>query len=144
MNRKGTYPAALAVLTVFLLNTVISTTCAVSSIVHEAHHRSGTADHHSESAQAHHHHGNRGQDTHEAGGHCCSISMVAFNQQEKLVTGNIQPTPPILVFLYTLAVPGYIDGPVQDIGNNGVAHFLRRRHLPTIPDLRIAMQSFQI
>ncbi|WP_342331621.1 hypothetical protein [Pedobacter sp. FW305-3-2-15-E-R2A2] len=151
MNRNsGISRKAVFLLIVFLLNTVVGFACCVGLGMGavKAHHHEVK-----ESKAAHHHH--QGEDDHHAvkGDHdhsskkttedCCTDQVQKIEKTDKL-------SPPVLEFstyqpFYTLIYPNYVllEASVSSLYTLRPKYFVRDDH-PPIPDIRIALQSFQI
>jgi hypothetical protein len=151
MNRNsGISRKAVFLLIVFLLNTVVGFACSVGLGMGavKAHHHEAK-----ESKAAHHHH--QGEDDHHAvkGDHdhsskkttedCCTDQVQKIEKTDKL-------SPPVLEFstyqpFYTLIYPNYVllEASVSSLYTLRPKYFVRDDH-PPIPDIRIALQSFQI
>lgn len=151
MNRNsGISRKAVFLLIVFLLNTVVGFACSVGLGMGavKAHHHEAK-----ESKAAHHHH--QGEHDHHAvkGDHdhsskkttedCCTDQVQKIEKTDKL-------SPPVLEFstyqpFYTLIYPNYVllEASVSSLYTLRPKYFVRDDH-PPIPDIRIALQSFQI
>lgn len=151
MNRNsGISRKAVFLLIVFLLNTVVGFACSVGLGMGavKAHHHEAK-----ESKAAHHHH--QGEDDHHAvkGDHdhsskkttedCCTDQVQKIEKTDKL-------SPPVLELstyqpFYTLIYPNYVllEASVSSLYTLRPKYFVRDDH-PPIPDIRIALQSFQI
>lgn len=151
MNRNsGISRKAVFLLIVFLLNTVVGFACSVGLGMGavKAHHHEAK-----ESKAAHHHH--QGEDDHHAVKEdhdhsskkttedCCTDQVQKIEKTDKL-------SPPVLEFstyqpFYTLIYPNYVllEASVSSLYTLRPKYFVRDDH-PPIPDIRIALQSFQI
>lgn len=140
---------AALLLVVFGLNTVVGFACAmgVDMGFNTTHHHDEEAtevhihangekhEHHNNSAT--HHHG----EENEKGG-CCNDSVIKLSQTEKSVPqSNIIISP--IVFTTFITTHYNIDISYPSQVTTSVKHFVRSYH-PPIPDIRIAIQSFQI
>lgn len=153
MNRKSAISRkAVFLLIVFLLNTVVGFACsvgmgmgAVKAHHHDAreskedhHHHKGEHDHHT--SKGDHHHSSKEKETN---GDCCTDQVQKIEKTDKL-------SPPLVEFstyqpFYTLIFPDYVllEAAVSSLYTLGPKYFVRDEH-PPIPDIRIALQSFQI
>lgn len=140
---------AALLLIVFGLNTVVGFACAMgvdmgfNTTYHhdeeatEVHvHSNGEKhEHHDKSANNHH------DEQNEKGG-CCNDSVIKLSQTEKSVPQSNSIISP--VFFTTFITTYYnIDILYPSQVTASVKHFVRSYH-PPIPDIRIAIQSFQI
>ena len=143
--------AALLVI-VFSLNTVISFACSVGIDMefNTTHHHDeenktitrNISHHHDKS----HHHGETDNDQHKSGngkGNCCNDEVIKFAQVDKSVSQplslGINP-----IFLTSFISSFYnIDVLFASQATPNIKYFVRSYH-PPIPDIRIAIQSFQI
>jgi hypothetical protein len=141
---------AALLITVFGLNTVVGFACAMgldmrfnsthhhgeeATAVHV--HADGKKHHHEK--PAHHHDDNKQKE--EKGG-CCNDSAIKFSQTDKSVLPSNTIINPVV---FTAFIRSYytidIFFPSQITGST--KYFARNYH-PPIPDIRIAIQSFQI
>ncbi len=142
---------------VFSLNTIIGFSCAVgmdmgfNSKHHHAeviaetsmqmhhngeHHNHGAAANHHDEALRDHHDSNNGKHN------CCNDGVLKFSQLDKSVPGTSNDINP--VFLITFLSSFYNSGILfQSLQTPAIKYFVRSYH-PPIPDIRIAIQSFQI
>ncbi|MNV87372.1 hypothetical protein D3C71_1814910 [compost metagenome] len=126
MNRNsGIQRKAAFLLIVFLLNTVVGFACSVGMNMGavESHHHSSKAE--------------------KAADDCCTDQVQKIERADKL-------SPPVLEFssyqpFYTLIYPNYflLEALVSSLEISHPKHLVRDYH-PPIPDIRIAVQSFQI
>ncbi|RQO74829.1 hypothetical protein DBR43_05460 [Pedobacter sp. KBW06] len=153
MNRKSAISRkAVFLLIVFLLNTVVGFACSVGmgmGAVKAHHHdaRESKADHHHHKGE-HDHHASKGDHHHSSkekktNGDCCTDQVQKIEKTDKL-------SPPVLEFstyqpFYTLIFPNYVllEASVSSLYTLRPKYFVRDEH-PPIPDIRIALQSFQI
>jgi hypothetical protein len=138
---------AALLLIIFSLNTIIGFACAAGmSMGFNAHHHEEEFAHHaiqsdhdetSSDEVQHHHQSKAGKDN------CCNDKVVKFTQIDKSVpqTFNVGLSPvfftAFISSFYTIDIDP-ASGAIPDI-----RFFLRSYH-PPIPDIRIAIQSFQI
>lgn len=138
---------AAFLLIIFSLNMMVGFACAVginmgfnnthhpdSGKIHV--HASGKKHHHESNEQKHSHKRNNGKDN------CCTDKVLKISQTDKAVPQVSQLVNPVFftayISTYYLADIFY---PSQV--NTFKKHFVRGHH-PPIPDIRIAIQSFQI
>jgi hypothetical protein len=146
---------AAFLLMVFSLNTIIGFACAVgldmgfNSHHHEQEvaeapvhvHASGEEHHHNNKAKEHHdenvkdHHANDKDN-------CCNDEVMKFQQVDKNVATSFSLINPVF-FTSFLASVYNIDILSSNNRISDIKYFVRR-HQPPIPDIRIAIQSFQI
>jgi hypothetical protein len=154
MNRNsGIARKAVFLLIVFLLNTLVGFACsvglgmgAVKAHHHDAqeskedqhHHHKGEHDHHA--LKGDHHHSSKEKKTTDD---CCTDQVQKIEKTDKL-------SPPVSEFslyqpFYTLIFPNYIllEASVSSLYLLRPKYHVRDDH-PPIPDIRIAVQSFQI
>lgn len=159
MNRNsGIQRKAAFLLIVFLLNTVVGFACLVGMDMGAT-----EAHHHDQEVENHHHDHGDGQkevhsssiDHHHSSNHdhssetekttddCCTDQVQKIERADKL-------SPPVLEFSYvqpffTLIFPNYfhLEASVSSLKILRPKHLVRDYH-PPIPDIRIAVQSFQI
>lgn len=130
------------------MNTVIGFACAVGldmgfnshhhdeSIIEVSENHHHDKSHHQDEAKIHHHQTNNGKDN------CCNDEVMKFQQVDKNIATSISLINP-LFFTSFLASFYNIDYffPNTRISDNT---YYDRTHHPPIPDIRIAIQSFQI
>ena len=146
---------AAILLIVFSLNTIIGFACAVGldmgfnshhheeevteAAVHmhadgKKHLHHNEADHHSDKVKAHHEKSDKDN--------CCNGPVTKIAQQDKTIASSINIISPVF---FTALISSFYN--VDALLSNGVdSHikYLTRRHHPPIPDIRLAIQSFQI
>ena len=149
MNRKKSiqFKAAL-LLIVFSLNTVIGFACAVgldmgfnshhheeSAIEVSENHHHDKSYHHSD-ADVHHHKANNDKDN------CCNDGVMKFQKVDKNIATSFNLINPLF---FTSFLASYYNIDLLSSNNriSTIKYFVRRHH-PPIPDIRIAIQSFQI
>jgi hypothetical protein len=150
---KGTYYKALALLVVFGMNTLVIFACSFSSLFHSFHHqRSASSTDHSRTHQHPHanhvhQHDDPGSQNHGSvpgpNDNCCAKYVVVIEKADKsisrtIVAPNLFPQVPFVATLISIFTPS----PVET--NKLFPENTRRRIPPTIQDLRIVIQSFQI
>jgi len=149
MNRnKSIQFKAAFLLIVFSLNTVIGFACAVGlDMGFNSHHHEESAIevsgnhhhdkfHHHDEADIHHHKANNNKDN------CCNDEVIKFQQVDKNVATSFSLSSPVF-FTSFLASFYHIDLLSSNNRISTIKYFVRRHH-PPIPDIRIAIQSFQI
>lgn len=140
---------AALLLIVFGLNTVVGFACAVGvdmsfSTVHH-HDNEATEVHVHADGKKHHHekpaHSHENKHEEEKGG-CCNDSVIKFSQTDKAT-----PQPNIIIspVFFTVFIASYFSGDILYTSpvRESTRYFARNYH-PPIPDIRIAIQSFQI
>ena len=145
---------AVFLLVVFSLNTLIGFACAVgldmsfNSHHHEVtpmstseHHAHDRSHHHEDTPQndkagVHHHTSNSDKDN------CCNDGVMKFQQVDKAIASQITVISPVF-FTSFLASFYNIDILSSNYRITSIKYFVRPHH-PPIPDIRIAIQSFQI
>lgn len=143
---------------VFSLNTIIGFSCAVGMDMgfNSTHHHDEEStetpvhihangkshNHHNEVTKPHeeaskdHHHSNEGKDN------CCNDQVVKLSQLDKSVPGSSSTINPIF-FIAFLSLFYNSDILFHSLEPPGIKYYVRSHH-PPIPDIRIAIQSFQI
>ena len=139
---------AAFLLIVFSLNTVIGFACTVGlDMGFNSHHHEESAievsenhhqdkSHHHDEADVHHHQTNNDKDN------CCNNEVMKFQQVDKAVASSI--TLIIPVFFTSLLASFYNIDILSFSSKISVIKYIARRYRPPIPDIRIAIQSFQI
>lgn len=139
---------ATILLIVFSLNTVIGFACAVGlDMGFNSHHHDESAI---EATENHHHdkshqHDEAEVDHHNANNHkdnCCNDGVMKFQQVDKNIATSFSLINP-LFFTSFLASYYNIDILSSSDRISDIKYFVRSHH-PPIPDIRIAIQSFQI
>lgn len=147
IRNRSIHLKALILIIVFGLNTVVSFACAVGldMAFNSKHHHSegavkehGNEDgkNHQHSASAHSHHQTDKKDN------CCTDKSAQLSQAEKLVPQSYYNINPIFT---SVIIGSYYSAEslfTSKIKSN-TRYFTRSYH-PPIPDIRIAIQSFQI
>ena len=154
---------AAFLLVVFALNTLVGFACSVginmgfnSSHHHDEEtrvpvvhiHADGKKHVHDEVAEKHDH--NKGQHHNEVSGdpskegkdNCCNDKVVKLDQQDKSLAKTIDYNH-FVFFTTSVPVFHYTDLLYNFQFTSKVKHFVRSYH-PPIPDIRVAIQSFQI
>jgi ABC-type nickel/cobalt efflux system permease component RcnA len=146
---------AAFLLIVFSLNTIIGFACAVgldmgfNSHHHEeevtkatVHIQADGKNHHHKS-EANERHDEKVKDHHETSDkdNCCNDHVTKIVQQDKAIASSISIISP--VFFTTLIASFYTINLLNSLIDTHVRYFIRSHH-PPIPDIRIAIQSFQI
>lgn len=148
MNRKKSIQFKAAfLLIVFSLNTVIGFACAIGlDMGFNSHHHEESAievsenhhhgkSHHDET-DVHHHQTNNDKDN------CCNDEVMKFQQVDKAIASSVTLISPVL---FTSFLASYYNIDILSFNSriSDIKCFVRRHH-PPIPDIRIAIQSFQI
>ena len=139
---------AALLLVVFALNTLVGFACAVgvdmsfNTSHHEdeetaiaVHIHAGGKKYHHEAAEHKHKHNDKKDD-------CCSDKVVKLSQTDKAVPQAAKIVSPVF-FTAFVAVYYNIDISYPSQVNTFNKYYVRGHH-PPIPDIRIAIQSFQI
>jgi hypothetical protein len=148
---------AAFLLIVFSLNTIIGFACAVGLDMgfNSNHHQKEVPDipiHVHADGKQHQHH-NEVKNHHEEtnkhlqketndGDNCCHDKVMQIAQQDKAIAQSISITSP--VFFTALISSFYNVDALPSNGADSHVKYLVRRHHPPIPDIRVAIQSFQI
>ncbi len=139
---------------VFSLNTIIGFSCAVGMDIgfNSKHHQEEealeTMTHTHTSGKSHHAakaHQEKTCCNHNPNGkkdNCCNNEVLKFSQLDKSVPGTLNIAAPVF-FIAFISSFYNIDLSVSAV-KNANASFFSRSHHPPIPDIRIAIQSFQI
>lgn len=140
---------AAFLLIVFSLNTVIGFACAVGLdmgfnshhhkeakllIVETSHHHSKINNHHEDALKDNH----QSKDT----DNCCHDKVIKIDQVAKAIPQSFSVSVNFL-FLSTFASTFYNINLLNSLADTYTRYFVRSHH-PPIPDIRIAIQSFQI
>lgn len=156
MNRKKSIQIKAAfLLIVFSLNTVIGFACAVGLDMgfNSHHHEEEITDipvhvHADGKKHQHHeaksHHDEDLKDYHPSNNkdNCCNDEVVKFQEVDKAIASSVTLISPV-VFTSFLASFYNIDILSSNSRISDIKYFVRSHH-PPIPDIRIAIQSFQI
>ena len=140
---------------VFSLNTMIGFACAIGIDMgfNATHHHEEEATeavvHIHKDGKKHVHHNEAGKHHDEANSHkektdkdnCCNDKIVKITQLDKNVPPSLSAISP--VFFTILISSFYNIDPLFTSQNVSIKYFVRSHH-PPIPDIRIAIQSFQI
>lgn len=157
-KRRSIQIKAAFLMIVFSLNTLIGFACAIGidmrfntshhdeaeeAIVAVVHiHKDGKKHVHHEAAN---HHNEADNDHHKKDGkdNCCNDKVIKFNEVDKSASHSLSTTIN-LIFLTTFTnsffVPNILYTSYID---TGIKYFVRSYH-PPIPDIRVAIRSFQI
>jgi hypothetical protein len=145
MKRKKSIQLKAAFLLIaFSLNMIIGFACSVGiDMEFNSHHHDGdettilkTSHHHGEAADKDHHDSNDNKDN------CCNDQVMKFSQIDKSVPQSLKTIAPTFLSAY---VSSYYDNNILYTSylNTSFKYFVRSYH-PPIPDIRIAIRSFQI
>ncbi len=149
MNRnKSIQFKAAFLLIVFSLNTVIGFACAVGMNMgfNSNHHKESaieaTENHHHDKSHHHDEADVSHQKTNNDKDNCCNDEVMKFQQVDKNIATSFSLISPVF-FTSFLASFYHIDLLSSNNRISTIKYFVRRHH-PPIPDIRIAIQSFQI
>jgi len=149
MNRnKSIQLKAALLLIVFSLNTIIGFACAVGlDMGFNSHHHEVNAietdniyhhdkSHHHDEADVHHHKTNNDKDN------CCNDGVMKFQKVDKALASSVNSVSPVF---YTSFLASFYHIDILSSNNriSDIKYFVRSYH-PPIPDIRIAIRSFQI
>ncbi|MDP4284660.1 MAG: hypothetical protein Q8891_09560 [Bacteroidota bacterium] len=132
---------AAFLLIVFSLNTIIGFACAVGlDMGFNSHHQeessfaSASIHHHGASVQKH--------QTKNDKDNCCNGEVMKFQKIDKALASSINVVNPVSFTSYVASFYNIdiLSAPTQILG---IKYFVRSHH-PPIPDIRIAIRSFQI
>jgi ABC-type nickel/cobalt efflux system permease component RcnA len=147
---------AVFLLIVFSLNIIIGFACAVgldmgfNSNHHEEAVTKSTEHVHADGKKYHHknevkdHHDEKVKDHHEGNekDNCCNDHVTKIVKQDKAIASSISINTPICS---TIFITGFYNvDAMLAAGINSHIKYLVRRHHPPIPDIRVAIRSFQI
>ncbi|MGN6539364.1 MAG: hypothetical protein ACTHKY_01015 [Ginsengibacter sp.] len=137
---------AAFLLIAFSLNTIIGFACAIGMNMgfNSYHHEEAVAEqpshHHSplehDDQAVKDHHQSKDQDN------CCHDKVTKISQLDKAIPQSFS-TSVNFIFLYGFASAYYNIDLLNSLRSTNIRNFVRR-HYPPIPDIRIAIQSFQI
>jgi len=157
-NRSIQLKAAF-LLIVFSLNTIVGFACSTGIDM-----RFNTKHHHEETTEAsvhvhadgkkHMHHKEASNHPHDKAANdyhkskdekdnCCNDGVIKIIQLDKAVPQSVNVVLHPVFFTALLSSFYYIDTLYSSYVNTSIKHFVRSYH-PPIPDIRIAIQSFQI
>jgi len=132
---------ALFLLIVFSLNTVIGFACAVGlDMGFNSHHHEESA---TGSVSMHHHGVNiKNHETKNDKDNCCNDEVMKFQKVDKALASSIKIINPVSFTSYVASFFNIdiLSAPTQI---SDIKYFVRSHH-PPIPDIRIAIRSFQI
>ena len=148
---------ATVLMIVFSLNTIIGFACAVGLDMgfNSSHHEKEAADisiHIHADGKQHRHHNEVKNHHEDADNHlhktindkdnCCHDRATKIAQQDKAIAPSISITSP---FFFTTLISSFynIDILLSNGADSHIKYFIQSHH-PPIPDIRIAIQSFQI
>jgi len=151
MNRKKSIQLKAALLLiVFSLNTVIGFACDVGlDMGFNSHHHEVNA---SETDNIHHHDKSHHNDeavvehakakTNNDKDNCCNDGVMKFQKVDKALASSVNLVSPVF---YTSFLASFYHIDILSSNNriSDIKYFVRSYH-PPIPDIRIAIQSFQI
>ena len=134
---------------VFALNIIVGFACAVgvdmgfnsdhhhdvaAEITHQHFHHAGASHHHNEDAMAHH--------SKDSKDNCCKDKVIKIAQTDKVLPQSVASANAVF-FTVFLSSFYNIDILTTSQTKPDTTYFVRSHH-PPIPDIRIAIQSFQI
>lgn len=137
---------AAFLLIVFSMNTIIGFACFIGiDIGFNNHHHDeteallhGTFHHHDyPEADGHHHKSKGGKDN------CCNEKVSQFSQLDKLVPHSLNSVITPKLFISLVFSYHQVDQLYTSVITNNIKYFVRSYH-PPIPNIRVAIQSFQI
>ncbi len=148
VKRSIQFKAAFLMI-VFSLNTLIGFSCAIGMDmgfnINHHHDKEQTASMQMHSSVENHSHDeaiNNHHSSKEGKDNCCNGGVLKFNQLDKSFPGSFNNINP--VFLTTFLSSFYNSGVLfQSLETSAIKYFVRSYH-PPIPDIRVAIQSFQI
>jgi len=147
-SNKSIQFKAVFLLIAFSLNTVIGFACAVGlDMGFNSHHHEQNAiedtgihhhnkSHHHGEADIHHHTANNEKDN------CCNGGVMKFQKMDKALSSSINTINP--VFFTSFVTTFFNIGISSSYSKISGIKYFSRRYRPPIPDIRIAIQSFQI
>ncbi len=145
---------------VFSLNTIVGFACSIGMDMgfNTAHHHGGEATessvhvhadgkkhvHHKKASEHHHHNvvADKDDKSTDDKDNCCNDSVMKITQLDKTVPQAVSITHPIF-FAAVISSFYHVDLLYSSQVVTNIKHFVRNHH-PPIPDIRIAIQSFQI
>lgn len=140
---------AFVLLFVFTMNMIVGLACSAGigmgfNKSHHAPQNSATAVHIHKDGKKHVHHTKKAQHKKESDEkkNCCSDEVVAFNQAGKSVPKAVSITQPFCEATVAFQYPEIYKS-FRSATINKTRQFTRSYH-PPIPDIRIAIQSFQV
>ena len=139
---------AAILLIVFSLNTIIGFACAVGlDMGFNSHHNEeevNKATVHVHADGKRHLHNVEATDHHETSDkdNCCNDQVAKIIQQDKAIAPSINIISPVF---FTALISSFwnVDALLSNGADSHIKYLVRRHH-PPIPDIRIAIQSFQI
>ena len=140
---------------VFSLNTMVGFACAIGIDMgfNKTHHEEETTEavvHIHKDGKKHVHHNEAGKHHDETSNHhkakdgkdnCCNDKVIKITQLDKFIPQSLSAINP--VFFTTFISSFYNIDPLFTSQSVSIKYFVRSHH-PPIPDIRIAIQSFQI
>ncbi len=141
-RKKSIHLKAAFLLAVFSMNMVVGFACAVGlDMGFNSHHHEESSI---ESVAIHHHHDNNVENhqTKNNKDNCCNDEVMQFQKIDKALASSINVVNPVSFTSY-LASFYNLDVLPPSTQTSGIKYFVRSYH-PPIPDIRIAIRSFQI
>jgi hypothetical protein len=158
-RNKSIQLKAVFLLMVFSLNTLVGFACSIGidmGFNTKHHHEEATeasvhvhADgkkHVHDKEPSKHHHNEAASDHHKSKGdkdNCCNDGVMKITQLDKAVPQSVNTALHPIFFTAFISSFYHIDVLYFSTENVSIKHFVRSHH-PPIPDIRIAIQSFQI
>lgn len=144
---------AVLLLLVFSLNTIIGFACAVGmdmgfntthhhdeEVIEIHEHADGIKHNHQQQAEKHQHNENKSEKKEKGG--CCNDDVQKFQSLDKALTQNAKTAIDVPVFAALISTFLGID--IFNIAKAYPPKYKARYFYPPPPDIRIAIQSFQI
>ena len=155
-KRRSIQIKAAFLMIVFSLNTLIGFACAVGidmGFNTTYHHEEGTEAvvhiHKDGKKHVHHeetkHHDEADNDNHKKSGkdNCCNDKVIKFNEVDKSASHSLNTTINPIFFTTFTTSPSITNILYTSFIDTGIKYFVRSYH-PPIPDIRVAIRSFQI
>ena len=126
---------ACFLLVVFALNTIVGFACAMGvNMGFNSHH------HDDEATEIAEHHHDKKEDSKKDD--CCNNRVITLSQADKAIIQSNSLVSPVF---FTVFISSYYNPSVSFTSElNASSKYFVRSHHPPIPDIRIAIQSFQI
>lgn len=141
---------AIFLLVVFSMNTVVGFACSVgldmgfNSRHHHEEKNEMATDHHQHNGKAHDHGVAADHHSHEKQeDNCCKDEVIKFVKVDKQIAPSFSLTAPLLLLECIHPSYYYFNVPASGVHTPENKLFVRCHH-PPIPNIRVAIQSFQI
>ncbi|WP_336518149.1 hypothetical protein [Pollutibacter soli] len=151
MNKAFTrYVTTSFLLLVFSMNSLLGFACSAGwnlgfNAGHHQHEK--TAEHHSPEKASHHHSDDNDREKpateKEKNNDCCAGNVLTISLADKSVPKSVEKINPVYTTLFSVVHFFKLSSPHPD-NTKGLSSYLIPGHHPPIPDIRIAIQSFQI